>query len=62
MNFGEKRLTGVVSFDVAKAVDILRIDEFLYELVTLNIPHYLVKDIQSCPWGRKFEASFQTAT
>jgi hypothetical protein len=62
MNFGEKSLTGVISFDVAKAVDTVWIDELLYELVILSFPYYLVKDIQSYPRGRKFEASFQTAT
>ena len=42
----ENRLIGAVFFfDVAKPVDILWIDELIYELRTLIFPSYLVKAI-----------------
>jgi hypothetical protein len=41
-NFGEKRLTGVVFLDVAKAFDTVWIDGLLYKLTLLNLPSYLV--------------------
>jgi hypothetical protein len=53
-NFGEKRLTGAVFLDVAKAFDTVWIDGLLYKLTLLNSPSYLR--------GQTFEASFQTAT
>jgi hypothetical protein len=60
-NFGEKRLTGAVFLDVAKAFDTVWIDGLLYKL-TLNSPSYIVHTISSHLRGRTFEASFQTAT
>jgi hypothetical protein len=61
-NFGEKRLTGAVSFDVAKAFDTVWIDGLLYKVTLLKSPSYIVHTISSYLWGRTFEASFQTAT
>jgi hypothetical protein len=61
-NFGEKRLTGVVFRDLAKAFDTLWIDGLLYKLTLLNFPSYIVHTISSYLGGRTFEASFQTAT
>jgi hypothetical protein len=61
-NFGEKRLTGAVFLDVAKAFDTVWIDGLLYKLTLLNFPSYIVHTIASYLRGRTFEASFQTAT
>jgi retron-type reverse transcriptase len=61
-NFGEKRLTGAVFLDVAKAFDTVWIDDLLYKLTLLNFPSYIVHTISSYLRGRTFEASFQTAT
>ena len=52
--FGERRLTGAVFLDVAKAFDTVWIEGLLYKLTVLNFPSYLR--------GRTFEASFLTAT
>ena len=59
--FGEKRLTGAVFLDVAKAFDTVWIDG-LYKLTLLNFPSYIVYTISSYLRDRTFEASFQTAT
>ena len=40
-NFGEKRLTGAVFLDVAKAFDTVWIDGLLYKLTLLNFPSYI---------------------
>jgi len=61
-NFGEKRLTGAVFLDVAKAFDTVWIDGLLYKLTLLNFPSYIVNTISSYLKDRTFEASFQTAT
>jgi len=61
-NFGEKRLTGAVFLDVAKAFDTVWIDVLLYKLTLLNFPSCIVHTISSYLRGRTFEASFQTAT
>jgi hypothetical protein len=61
-SFGEKRLTGAVFLDVAKAFDTVWIDGLLYKLTLLHVPSYIVHKISSYLRGRKFEASFQTAT
>ena len=60
--FGEKRLTGAVFLDMAKAFGTVWIDDLLYELTLLNFPSYIVHKISSSLRGRTFEASFQTAT
>jgi len=61
-NFGEKRLTGAVFLDLAKASDTVWIDGLLYKLTLLNFPSYIVHTNSSYLRGRTFEASFQTAT
>ena len=61
-NFDEKRLTGTVILDVAKAFDTVWIVGLLYKLTLLNFLSYLVHTISSYLRGRTFEASFQTAT
>jgi hypothetical protein len=60
--FGEKRLTGAVFLDVAKAFRYHRIDSLLYKLTLLNFPSYTVHTISSYLQDRAFEASFQMAT
>jgi hypothetical protein len=60
-NFGEKRLTGAVFFNVAKAFDSVWIDGLLYKLMLLNFPSYIVHTNSSYFRGQTFEASFQTA-
>jgi hypothetical protein len=61
-NFGEKRLTGAVFLDVAKAFDTVQIDGLLYKLMLLNFPSYIVHTISSYLRGGTFKASLQTAT
>jgi len=61
-NSGEKRLTGAVFLDVAKAFGTVWIDGLLYKLTLLNFPSYIADTISSYLQGRTFEASFQTAT
>jgi retron-type reverse transcriptase len=61
-NFGEKRLTGAVFLDVAKAFDTVWINGLLYKLTLLKFPSYIVHIIASYLRGRTFEASFQMAT
>jgi len=41
-NFGEKRLTGAVFLDVAKAFDTVWIDDLFYKLTLLNFLSYIV--------------------
>jgi hypothetical protein len=59
---GEKRLTGAVFRDVAKALSPVWIVGLLYKLTLLNFPSYIVNTISSYLRGWTFEASFQTAT
>ena len=61
-NFGERRLTGAVFLDVAKAFDTVWIEGLPYKLTVLNFPSYLVHIISSCLRGRTFVVSFLTAT
>jgi hypothetical protein len=61
-SFGEKRLTGAVFLDVAKAFGTVSIDGLLYMLILLNFPSYVVHTISSYLRDRTFETSFQTAT
>ena len=58
-NFGEKRLTGAIFLDVAKAFDTVWIHDFLYKLTLLNFLSYVVYTISSYLRGRRLEASFQ---
>jgi len=44
-NFGEKRLTGAVFLDLAKAFDTVWIDGLLYKLTLLKFPSYLAHTI-----------------
>jgi hypothetical protein len=60
--FGEKRLTGAVFLDVAKAFVMVRIDGLLYKFTLLNFPSNIVHTISSYLQSRTFEASFHTAT
>jgi hypothetical protein len=60
-NFGEKRLTRAVFFDVAKTFDTVWVEGFVYKFTALNFPSYLVRIIISYLCGRMSEASFQTA-
>jgi hypothetical protein len=46
-NFGEKRLTGALFLDVAKAFDTVWIDGLHYKLTLLNFPSYIVHTISS---------------
>ena len=61
-NFGDKRLTGAVFLNVAKAFDTLWIDGLLYKLTFINYLSYIVHNISSYLRDRSFEKSFQTAT
>jgi hypothetical protein len=52
-NFGEKRLTGAVFLDVAKAFDTVWVDGLAYKLIALKFPSYLVKPFNpTCEVGR----------
>jgi hypothetical protein len=61
-NFGERKLTGAVFHDVAKAYDTVWIGAHLYKLTILHFPSYLVHIISSYLRGRSIKASFRTAT
>jgi hypothetical protein len=61
-NFSEKRLTGAIFLDVAKAVDTVWVDGLLFTLTAQNFPSYLVQIISSCVHNRTFEAAFLSAT
>jgi hypothetical protein len=59
-NFDERRLTGAVFLDVAKAFDTVWVNDLLYTLTVLNFPYYLVQTISSYLDGRTFQTSFKT--
>jgi hypothetical protein len=61
-NFGEKRLTGAVFLDVAKAFETVWIDGLLSKLNILNLSSYLVHTISSYLRGRTIRASLLKAT
>jgi len=61
-NFGEKRITGTVFFNVSKAFDTVWINGLLTNLTIRTFPSYLVQTISLYLRGRTFEPSFQTAT
>jgi hypothetical protein len=61
-NFGQKRLTGALFLDVAKAFNNVWVDGLLFKLTALNFPSCLLKTISSYLHNRTFVASFQTAT
>jgi hypothetical protein len=60
--FDERRLTGAVFLDVAKAFDTVWVKGLLYKLTVLNFPSYLMKTISSYFDCRTFQTSFQLAT
>jgi hypothetical protein len=60
-NFGEKRLTGAIFLDVAKAFDTVWVECLHFKLTAVNSPSYLVK-VSSYLHNRMFEATFLTAT
>jgi hypothetical protein len=60
--FSEKRLTGAIFLDVAKAFDTVWVNGLLFKLTALNFPSSLVKTISSFLHNRTFVASFQTVT
>jgi hypothetical protein len=57
-NFDERRLTGAVFLDMAKAFDTIWVKGLLYKLTVLNFPSYLVKTISSYLDCRAFQTSF----
>jgi hypothetical protein len=61
-NLGEKRFTGAIFLDVAKAFATVWVDGLAYKLMALNFSSYLVKTIQFYLRSQTFEASFQAAT
>jgi hypothetical protein len=61
-NLDERRLTGAVLLDVAKAFDTVWFKGLLYKLTVLTFPSYLVKTISSYLDCRTFQTSFQSAT
>jgi hypothetical protein len=61
-NFGEKRPTGAIFLDVAKAFDTVWDDGLFFKLTALNFPSYLVEIISSYLHNRTVEAAFLTAT
>ena len=60
-NFGEKRLTGLVFLDVAKAFDSVWIEGLLFKLTIFKFPSYLVKIIISYLHSRTFLTVCQEA-
>jgi hypothetical protein len=61
-NFDERRLTGAVFLDVAKAFDTVWVKGLLYKITVLNFPSYLAKTISSYFDCRTFQTSFESAT
>jgi hypothetical protein len=61
-NIDERRITGAVFLDVAKAFDTEWIKGLLYKLTVLNFPSCLVITISSYLNCRTFQTSFQSAT
>jgi hypothetical protein len=61
-NLEERRLTGAVFLDVAKAFDTVWAEGLLYKLTVLNFPSYLVKTISWYLQCRTFQVTFQSAT
>jgi hypothetical protein len=57
----ERRLTGAVFLDVAKAFDTVWVKGLLYKLTVLNFPSYMVKTISYLDC-QTFQTSFQLAT
>jgi hypothetical protein len=60
-NFDERRLTGAVFLDTAKASDTVWVKGLLYRQTILYFPSYLAETASSYPDRRPFETSFQSA-
>jgi hypothetical protein len=60
--FDERRLTGAVFLDVAKALDTVWVEVLLYKLTILNFSTYLVKTLSSHLHHRTFQTFFKSAT
>jgi hypothetical protein len=60
-NFDERRLTGAIFLDVAKAFDTVWIKGLLYKITVLNFPSFFVKTISSY-LDCRIQTSFQSAT
>jgi hypothetical protein len=61
-NFDERRLTGAIFLDVAKAFETVWVNGLFYTFTVLNFPSYLVKTTSSYLDCRTFQTSFQSAT
>jgi hypothetical protein len=61
-NIDEKRLTGSVLLDVAKAFDTVWVKGLLCKITILNFLSFLVKTMYSYLVCRTFQTSFQSAT
>jgi hypothetical protein len=61
-NLVERRMTGAVFLDVAKAFDTVWVKDLLYKLTFLTFPLYLVKSLSSYLHSRAFQSSFKSAT
>jgi hypothetical protein len=59
-NFDERRLTGAVYPDVAKAFDSIWVEGLLFRLTILNFPSSMVKTISSYLHCRTFQTSFKS--
>jgi hypothetical protein len=55
----ERRLTGAVFLDVAKAFDTVWVKGLLYKLTALSVPSFLVKTISSYTLSAGRQKSFQ---
>jgi hypothetical protein len=61
-NFGEKRLTGAVFPDVAKAFVTVWVDGLAYKVIALKFPSYLVEPFNhTCEVGRLKRPSKQSS-
>jgi hypothetical protein len=60
-NFGERRLTGAVFQDVAKAYETVWIEGLFHKLTIFNLPSCLVKTLSSYLHHRTFQTSFKSA-
>jgi hypothetical protein len=56
-NLDERRLSGAIFLNVAKAFDTVWVKGLLYRLIVLNFPFYLVKTTSSHLDCRKFGTS-----
>jgi hypothetical protein len=61
-NIDDRRLTGAIFLDVAKAFDTVWVNGLLYKLTILNFPSYLVKTLSSYLLSRTFQSSFNPST